>query len=161
MQDNGVIQLDSIRRTIGCALLGFVLLGALWIAAGVARTEAAVRGLDETMHMRIKKVEGKRVMARGRATGTVEGKGSFRLVLSDGSHATATFSGHNSQGTISGTGVADYRVAGAISYYSGRITSLSGTGRYARAASRGIAFSGTVNRRTYEVKMRLRGKWHV
>lgn len=143
-----------------CALLGLVaVLAALWLP--VDSEAARTRSLDEVMHMTIKKVKGKRVTARGRAVGTVAGKGSFHLVLSSGSHATATFFGRNSKGTISGTGVAEYSVAGAISYYSGRITSLRGTGRYAHAASRGITFSGTVNRRTYEVKMHLRGRWHV
>ncbi|HEU4393527.1 MAG TPA: hypothetical protein VFR04_07825 [Solirubrobacterales bacterium] len=120
-----------------------------------------MRDLDEILHLRIKKVKGKRVFAKGRATGTVAGTGSFKLLLSNGSSASATFFGHNSHGTISGTGVATYRVAGAISYYSGKITSLQGTGRYAHAGSRGIRFSGTVNRRTYQVKMHLQGKWHV
>jgi hypothetical protein len=150
-------------------LLGVVAsLAALWLAlgssqasAGAAAQTSAVKNLDEILSMRIKKVKGKQVSAKGRAIGTVAGKGSFNLLLSSGSSASATFSGHNSHGTISGNGVADYRVAGAISYYSGKITSLQGTGRYARASSRGIRFSGTVNRRTYQVKMHLRGRWHV
>jgi hypothetical protein len=131
-------------------------------AGSSARAEAStVKNLDEFLHMRIKKVKGKRVSARGIAIGTVAGKGSFRLVLSNGSRAGATFHGHNSHGTISGTGVADYRVSGAISYYSGKITSMTGTGRYANASPRGIVFSGTVNRRSYKVRMHLHGRWNV
>jgi hypothetical protein len=176
MQVNGSIHRKPARAALGLGLLGLLAaLAALCPAIdssrasdGLVSARAAawaeaskVKSLDEVMHMRIKKVKGKRVSARGRAVGTVAGKGSFNLVLSNGSRATATFYGHNSHGTISGTGVASYRVDGAVSYYNGTVTSLSGTGRYARAASRGIRFSGTVNRRTYKVKMRLRGKWHV
>lgn len=161
------------------ALLGLVAsLAVLWLVApssqagdepegGLGLRDAGgaqastVKSLDEVMNMRIKRVKGKRVSAKGNAVGSVAGKGSFKLILSNGSSASATFYGHNSHGTISGTGVADYRVAGAISYYSGKITSLEGTGRYAHASARGIEFSGTVNRRTYKVKMHLRGHWNV
>lgn len=149
----------QVRTALGCVLLVLVALGFLW---PVGASEASTVGnLDQTMHLRIEKVKGKRVTAGGRTVGTVAGKGSFTLVLSNGSHAVATFHGRNAHGSISGTGVANYRVAGAISYYSGRITSLQGTGRYAHVASLGIELSGTVNRRTYEVTMHLRGKWRV
>jgi hypothetical protein len=158
MRFNGAIHPKPARRLFGCALLG--LAAVLGLHSGWADA-AGTRSLDEVMHMHIEEVNGKRVSARGAASGTIAGNCSFDLVLSDGSHAAATFYGHNSHGTISGTGVAAYRVAGAISYYSGKVTGLRGTGRYAHAASRGIEFSGSVNRRTYEVKMHLRGKWHV
>ncbi len=146
------------RRALGLVLLALLAVPCLH---GGGAEAARIRSLDQVMHMRIEKVKGQHVTARGSSTGTVSGTGSFHLVLSNGSHATATFSGHNPHGTISGTGEADYRVVGAISYYNGRITSLHGTGRYAHAASLGIALSGTVNRRTHEVEMHLRGKWHV
>jgi hypothetical protein len=174
MQLNGTIPLKAIRALLGLA----AALALLWLASGSSRAgddslgglgktnvgqagASAVKYLDETLNMQITKVKGKRVTAKGTAVGSVAGKGSFKLILSNGSRATATFHGHNSHGTISGAGVASYRVDGAISYYSGKITSLQGTGRYAGASSRGIGFSGSVNRRTYEVKMRLRGQWNV
>ena len=139
MQANGTIPLKAIRALLGLA----TALAALWLVTGSSRAgdetpggprgssatraeASAVKNLDETMYMRITKVKGKRVSAKGKAVGSVAGKGSFKLVLSNGSRATATFYGHNSYGTISGTGVAGYRVDGAISYYSGRITGLEG-----------------------------------
>jgi hypothetical protein len=168
MQVNGMISHKAIRTLLG----SLAALAALWWAvpapaggreaASAGSAEAStVKSLDEFMHMRIKKVKGKRVSAKGVAVGTVVGKGSFKLVLSNGSRASATFYGRNAHGTISGTGLAGYRVSGAISYYSGKITSLRGTGRYAHASPRGITFSGTVNRRSYKVKMHLRGRWNV
>lgn len=174
MQVNGTISQRVLPVLLGLA----ATLAVLWLVAPSTqagdRSEGApghkdaeraqastVKSLDEVLSMRIKKVKGKRVSAKGVATGSVPGKGSFKLVLSNGSSASATFHGHNSHGTISGTGVASYRVAGAISYYSGKITGLEGTGRYAHASARGIKFSGTVNRRTYKVKMHLRGHWNA
>ncbi len=144
---------------LGWALLALVALGVLWPARDSGAS--TVRSLDETMHLRIEKVKGKRLTAGGRTVGTVAGRGSFTIILSNGSHAVATFHGRNAHGSISGTAVANYRVAGAISYYSGRVTSLHGTGKYAHVASLGIGLSGTVNRRTYKVTMHLRGKWRA
>jgi putative drug exporter of the RND superfamily len=161
MKDDDTIGVAPAHRLLGCLLVGLALAGSLWGATRPATAGAAVRSLDETMHLRIEKASGKRLSAAGTASGTVAGRGSFDLILSNGSRAAVTFSGHNRHGTISGTGVATYRVSGAISSFSGRVTSLDGSGRYAHAESLGIGFSGTVNRRTHVVKMRLRGKWRA
>jgi hypothetical protein len=179
MQINGTVNLKSTRiLRVGALLAVAAALGIFWLAADSAQAgdgslgrlsaanlpsaeASAVKSLDELMRMRIKKVKGKRVSAKGRSVGTVVGKVSFNLVLTNGSHATARFFGSNAHGTISGTGVASYRVAGPVSYYSGKVTDLSGTGRYAHAATRGIKFSGSVNRKSYKVTMHLRGSWHV
>lgn len=110
--------------------------------------------------MRITKKSGQRVAAKGNASGTIDGKVSLKLHMVTGSKATATFYGQSSRGSISGSGVAKYHVSGAVSYYTGKITNLDGTGKYAHASSRGISLSGTVNRRTYDVKMSLSGRWH-
>gem|GEM_PF-3880254 len=111
--------------------------------------------------MWITEAEGKRLAAKGTTTGTVDGKVSFKLRTIDGSKARATFFGHNSYGTVRGTGVAKYSVSGAVSSYTGKIKTLEGTGRYSDARSLGITLSGTANRRSYKVKMTLSGKWDV
>jgi hypothetical protein len=147
MQVNRIVTSKSMHMLRGLALTA-TAFSILWLVADSARAgdglpggspavnsvpaeASAVKSLDEVMHMRIRKVKGKRVSAKGRSVGTVAGKVSFNLVLSNGSHATAGFFGRSSQGTISGTGVASYRVAGPVSYYNGTVTGLSGTGRYA------------------------------
>ena len=122
---------------------------------------AGVETINELMRMRITSVKGKKVSARGSSSGTINGSVSFYLILSSASRASAEFFGSNSNGTVSGKGTASYRVAGSISYFNGTVTSVSGSRRYRHSYSLGIEFSGTVNRRTYEVTMRLRGKWHV
>lgn len=179
MQINGTFNPKSMRvLRVWAPLAVAAALGVFWLAVASARAgdgspgrlsaanspsaeASAVRSLDELMRMRIKKVQGKRVSAKGRSVGTVVGKVSFNLVIANGSHATARFSGRNAHGTISGSGIASYRVAGAISYYSGKVTDLSGSGRYAHAATRGIKFTGSVNRKSYKVTMHLLGRWRV
>lgn len=162
-------------RQISASILALLAVGLL--VAGVPSASAgnrggghgtapeaqasAVRPFEETLGGDITKKTGKRVAARGRVTGTVSGTASIRFILVNGSRATIRFSGKNANGTLSGTGVANYRVNGAVSTYTGKITELEGTGRYSRAASRGISFSGTVNRRSYKVKATLSGNWSV
>lgn len=126
---------------------------------GVA--SASSQNFEESLRMRITKKDGSHVAAKGSASGSVDGKVSFKIHTVNGSKATATFYGHNSHGTISGSGVAKYHVSGAVSYYTGKVKTLTGTGRYSHASSHGISLSGTVNRRTYSVKMTLSGRWHA
>lgn len=126
-----------------------------------APAEASSQNFEESLNMRITKKHGNRLKAKGRATGTVDTKGSLKLHLITGSKARATFFGQNSDGTLSGTIAARYRVSGAISRYTGKITSLTGTGRYAHAKSLGISFTGTVNRRSHKVTGTLAGRWHA
>ncbi len=122
---------------------------------------AGVENLNELMRLRITNVKSKKVTAVGVASGSISGSVSVYLLLSSASHAQAEFDGRNSHGTLRGFGTASYHVAGSMSYFSGTAQSVTGSGRYAHAQSLGIQFNGTMNRRTYEVTMRLYGKWHV
>jgi len=163
-------EVGSLRRLLVVSAAALIAAVAFaWIAAGSmsayasdgGTAKASAQNFEESLRMRITKKDGKHVAAKGSASGTIDGKISLKLHMVNGSKATATFHGHNSHGAITGTGVAKYHVSGAVSYYTGKITSLEGDGKYAHAASRGISFSGTVNRRTYRVKMSLAGRWHA
>jgi hypothetical protein len=127
--------------------------------ASQAAAKAPAQSFEVLLGAKIAKKAGNRVAAAGSATGTVAGTASVRFILVNSSKATIWFSGEDAHGTLSGTGVAKYYVSGAVSTYTGKITKLEGTGRYAHAASHGISFSGTVNRLTYKVKASLSGQW--
>lgn len=169
-------QLKRIRLSLSGLALALVTASALlWLGASLSRgAESHARGaavlsvhaarsehLSEVMRMRMTSVKGKRIVAQGSATGSVAGAVSFVLMLSSASEGSATFYGHNSRGTMTGTGISHYRVSGTMSYFGGSVASLRGTGRYAHTSNLGIRFSGTVNRRTYQVTMRLDGSWRV
>jgi hypothetical protein len=163
----------NLRRPLAVLLTASItVLASIFIAPGHMNALAAPRAPDhgpqasaqnfeESLGMRITKKDGSHISAKGTANGSVDGKVSFKIHTLNGSKATATFYGHNSQGTISGTGVATYQVSGAVSHYAGKINILTGTGKYSHASSRGIFLSGTVNRRSYSVTMSLAGKWHA
>lgn len=179
MHGNRTFRLGSMHTVLVCVLLAFAgVCGALWVEVDSSHASEGSHGalarpkhpqpaaakaerLNELMRLRITNVKGKKVSARGSASGTISGSVSFKLILSSASHARAEFSGSNSSGRIDGGGAASYRVAGAVSYFSGTVTSMRGGGRYAHAYSLGVQFSGTVNRKTYEVTLRLNGRWHV
>jgi hypothetical protein len=157
----------AVLVTASITVLTFIFIAAGHMSASAAPrasgheiATASAQNFDESLSMRITKKDGSHVAAKGSASGSVDGKVSFKIHTVNGSKATATFYGHNSHGTISGTGVATYQVSGAVSRYTGKIKTLTGTGKYSHASSHGISLSGTVNRRTYSVKMALSGRWH-
>jgi len=138
---------------------GLVAVGLLAGGSRAVAQAASGKSFEVDLQAKITKKAGNRVAAKGRATGTVAGTASIRFILVNSSKATIRFFGEDANGTLSGTGVAKYFVSGAVSTYTGKITKLEGTGRYAKAASDGISFSGTVNRLTYKVKASLSGQW--
>lgn len=145
----------------GLIIAGHMSASAAPRASGNGIATASAQRFEEYLRMRITKTDGSHVNAKGSASGSVDGKVSFKIHTVNGSKATATFYGHNSHGTISGTGVAKYHVNGAVSRYTGKIKTLTGTGKYSHASSYGITLSGTVNRQSYSVKMTLTGRWHA
>ena len=167
------VGVEDLKRPLVAAAVSIAVLAALFVTAGQMNASAAPRpsgndvatassqNFEEALRMEIKKKDGSNLSAKGSASGSVDGKVSFKIHTVSGSKATASFYGHNSHGTISGTGVAKYNVSGAVTYYTGKIKTLTGTGKYAHASSDGISLSGTVNRRSYEVKMTLTGRWHA
>ena len=158
------------RRSLGVlAAVTMAVLATIFSAgqlsasasSGEETASASARNFEQSLRMRITTAEGKRMVAKGSTTGTVEGKVSLKLRQIGGSKVKATYFGSNSYGTMRGTGFAKYSVNGAVTSYSGQIKTLEGTGRDANARSLGISLSGTANRRTFKVKMTLSGKWDV
>lgn len=120
---------------------------------------AKVEPLNETLSLNITKIKGNTIYASGHSTGTVSGTGVFYLTLVNASHAKAEMNGSNSKGSVHCAGAANYRVSGAVSYFSGTVTSFSGSHGYAHARNLGITFTGSLNRTTYEASVKLHGKW--
>jgi hypothetical protein len=151
-----------LRRQLAVlAAVSITVLATICMAADGGTASASARNFEQSLRMRITTAEGKRIVAKGTTTGTVEGKVSLKLRTIDGSKVKATYFGRNSHGTVRGTGFAKYSVNGAITSYTGKIKTLEGTGKYSNARSLGISLSGTANRRTFKVKMTLTGRWDV
>ncbi len=129
--------------------------------AGVRGAKAAkTETLNESFHLHLTKVKGSKIYAQGKGTGTVTGAATFDLTLVTASRATANFTGTNSGGSMTGVGTGSYRVSGSMSYFSGNVTSVHGSGHFAGVSNLGIKISGVVNRKTFEMSMTMSGKWH-
>lgn len=159
-------RLLSVLVAVSIALLVPTFIAAGQISAFAApqapsggTATASAQNFEESLRMKITKVDGNDMSGKGTATGTIDAKVSLKLHTVDGSKATATFFAQNEHGTLRGSGAAKYSVNGAVSSYSGKIKTLKGTGKYSGASSQGISLSGTVNRRTYKMKMTLSGRW--
>lgn len=143
------------------ATAGFALSadGVSLARAGNEAEIAGVESLNESTYLNLTTVSGKKIAGRGRAVGTVAGVGSANLALVSGTTAVGEFSGGGSGGSVSGRFVASYRVSGAVSYFTGSVTSLHGTGRYAGARDLGIKFTGSMNRVRLTMSLNATGKW--
>ncbi len=168
------------RKTsrIGRARLGAIGLlacgGALGAASSVAHGSAVgapkakaakTEAVNQTMSTSVSKIEGNTVIAKGQAVkGQIDGVVSFRLTLQNGARATSTFSivdngsEGGGSGSVQGVTSGHYHVSGALSYFTGGITSMHGTGKYAHAKNLGLHLTGTLNRRTFKLSARLKGE---
>jgi len=154
------IEPDSIPAR-ALLLSGSILLCvALSAVLGVESSRAGAETLNESFHLHLTKVKGNTIDAQGRGTGTITGNATIDLTLVTASRANASFHGSNASGSITGIGAGSYHVAGAMSYFTGSITSVHGSGRYARVSNISIKLNGSVNRRTDEMSMTMRGDWH-
>lgn len=120
---------------------------------------ARVESINETLSLDISSIKGNTIYGHGRTSGAIAGSGSFDLTLQNASRATASFSGANSRGGVAGSGTGHYRVSGALSYFTGSVSSLRGSGGYSGAKSLGISVSGTINRQTFTMTVTMHGKW--
>ncbi len=91
----------------------------------------------------------------GSQSGTIE----IRFTSVTHSSGEATFAAYSSQGgSISGRATTKGHVVGATVYFTGSLTVTGGTGRWAHASGRGLAFSGVVNRHTFNATTHMQGR---
>jgi hypothetical protein len=150
----------SALLSASVALLGFALASSALAGGTTSRAKVAgAQTINEYTYLRLTYVKGNRIAGRGSASGTVIGTGSANLTLVTASRAVGEFTGGNPGGSVRGKIVASYRVAGVSTYFNGTVTSVSGTGRYAKARSLGIKISGTMNRAKLTLTMTAAGRW--
>jgi hypothetical protein len=119
---------------------------------------ANVEAFEMHLTLEITSIKGNVIDAEGKVSGKLTGKASLRLDLVNASRGFASFTGYNSRGTVAGTGWANYRVSGAVSYFQGSNPALHGYGKYTGLKSLGIKMTGTLNRRTLDITINVQGK---
>jgi hypothetical protein len=98
----------------------------------------------------------------GTASGTIKGTIYIHLHLAnnhDGVTAEVNIYPHG--GSLSGHGSASYQVEGAEAVFSGKLSIAQGTGSFAHARASSLRFTGSIQRRSYDVTVRLSGPLSV
>ncbi len=122
-------------------------------AAG--RADAAhVLTATDTAHLHYITSSGSLLLDEGKATGTLPG--SMRVHLNLGTTFTGTFTIYASGGSIEGRGSATPHGSGTYESFSGTLTVIGGTGRYAHAHGRGGLY-GTFDRDNYALVIKTTG----
>jgi hypothetical protein len=127
------------------AVLAVVSVGVGSSAASTARSAGTI-SLSETGHLHLTSHHGFTLNEQGTASGSISGTIYVHLNLVSTNHVTAEVSIYPSGSSITGKASASYRPAGRVATFSGTMTVLRGTGRYAHAHGTGLAFSGTIQR---------------
>lgn len=93
---------------------------------------------------------------RGRARGTFNAPVTSQLTLSP-DHVTAIFTVDAKGGSVSGKAQARFVVRSSIGYYGGTLTITRGTGIYRHASGSNIGISGTINRLSFALTVKVNG----
>ncbi len=159
---------DAVAPRVGaiiaaCALMaaGAIALATVAAAAPVARSARTI-SLSETAYLHPTSRPTLTINEEGSASGTIKGTIYIHLHL-ENSHdgVTAEVNIYPHGGSLSGHGSASYQVEGADAVFSGKLSITQGTGSYAQARAPSLRFSGSIQRRTDDVTVRLSGPLSV
>lgn len=155
---------EWIWRLPRWATIGVTILLMAYVA-GAASSSASVRGhfartlvLNETGHLHLTSHHLVTLNEQGSTKGTIRGTIYIHLNLISTKRVTAEVNIYPSNGSLSGSAKASYRVAGATATFSGTMSITRGSGRYAHARGTGLSFSGSIERLNDAVTVHLSGQ---
>ena len=130
---------------VACALtLG---AGGAFGSTGSLHARAAnTISLSENGNLHLTSHHGFHLNEQGTASGTIRGSIYIHLDVSSTNRVTAEVNIYPSNGSLTGSGTANYRADGGQATFSGTLSILRGTGSYAGAHASGLSFSGTIQR---------------
>lgn len=152
---------DSRTRRLSLAVMlcvGLLALGAgVSDAAGPVAVASRTVSLNESGNLHLTSHKGFTLNEQGSASGTVRGTIYIHLNVSSTNRVTAEVNIYPHNGSLTGHGSASYRVAGSYASFSGTLSIVRGTGSYSHAHASGLRFTGTIQRKTDAVTVRLSG----
>lgn len=140
--------------TSACA--GAAVAAAAKVRSPLASAARSV-SLNESGRLHLTSKQGFTLNEQGTASGTITGTIYIHLHLTSTSKVTAEVSIYPSGGSLSGSGSAAYRVEGGVAAFTGTLAITRGTGKYAHARASGLRFTGTIERRSDAVSVRVSG----
>ncbi len=118
--------------------------------------------LSETAHLHLTSEDGFTLNETGSTSGTIGGAMYIHLHVSNNrGGVTAEVNIYPRDGSLTGYGSASYRVEGAEAVFSGTLSIKRGTGTYANARASQLRFTGSIQRRSDAVAVRLSGPLSV
>jgi hypothetical protein len=157
-----VIMRNRIQRSLAAASALAAAAGAVALvgapgASGSTASAAKTITLNDSAHLHESSHRGFNLYESGQASGSIGGTVSLHLDVVSTNRVTAELTVHASGGTMSGSASGDYRNEGATATFSGTLSITHGTGKYSHAHGSGISFSGTIQRESGAVTVRVNG----
>jgi hypothetical protein len=138
------------------AALVIATFGMTVLTPGASGTAGRRLHLVENAQLHLTREGETTIDERGRATGTFNAPVTSELNLSPG-HVTGVFTVYPKGGSISGRAQARFIVRDSIGYYGGTLTITRGTGAYRHASGSNIEISGTINRLSFALTVKVNG----
>jgi hypothetical protein len=139
------------------AALGAPALAAVPAAPRAAHV-ASTLTLNETGRLHLTSHHGFTLNEQGSATGTIAGTIYIHLNVVSTNHVTAEVNIYPRGGSITGQASASYRPSGAVATFAGTMNVSRGSGQYGHARGSGLSFSGTIQRSSDAVTVRVSGR---
>lgn len=130
-------------------------------ASGSTAAAARTITLNDTGHLRETSHKGFNLNESGQASGTIAGTIYLHLRIVSTNRVTAEMSVYPHGSSMTGTASGAYRNNGATASFTGTLTITRGTGSYAHAHGSGLSFSGTIQRASGSVTVRVNGHLSV
>jgi hypothetical protein len=113
--------------------------------------------LNETGQLRRTSTHGLKLNEQGSASGTIRGTMYVHLDVVSANRVTAEVNIYPSGGSLTGSSSAHYEVDGGTAKFHGTMSIDRGSGSYSGAHGSGLSFSGTIQRLSGAVSVRLTG----
>jgi hypothetical protein len=151
----GYRRLGTVAGLLGAG--GCVLALGAGGASGATALAARTISLNESGNLHLTSHHGFHLNEQGAASGTIRGSIYIHLDVSSTNHVTAEVSIYPSNGSLTGSGTADYRSDGGQATFSGTLSITRGTGSYSGAHASNLRFSGTIQRSNDATTVHLSG----
>jgi len=140
------------------AVAGVLALHGATGAEGATARVARSLSLVESGRLRLTSHKGFTLNEQGVASGTISGSLFLHLKVVSTRSVSAELSVYPSGSSMTGVASGSYTNRGSTASFSGTMSIVRGTGKYAHARGSGLAFSGTVQRSNDAVTVHLSGK---
>lgn len=155
-----------VRLVLGATALSTLLAATALLAPAQANSKtpgatahaAGAFTLDESGSLRLTSKHGFTLNEQGTATGTVRGAIYVHLTIASSKRVTAEVNIYPRGGSITGFGAASYRRRHTDAVFSGTLSVERGSGSYAHAHGSGLSFSGTIQRTSEAITVRVNGR---